>query len=373
MHLKGKAAVDRRTKDLIKRIQPNQVAIIDHRDLDEVAACALVAARVKAVVNASPSITGRYPNPGPLRLAEAGIPLLDDLGSGIMEAIVEGEEVEVRDNTIYSRGQAVGQGILLDKESILQKMEDARGNYLRELEVFARNTLDYAGRELDLIIRGMELPTLRTQFRGRHALIVVRGHNYKEDLSAIRSYIEEVRPVLIGVDGGADALLENGFRPDLIIGDMDSITDIALRCGAELVVHAYPDGRAPGMQRIGELGLQGIVLPATGTSEDVGMLLAYEKGAELIVAVGTHSNMLDFLEKGRQGMASTLLVRMKVGQMLVDARGVSKLYRQRVKIGQLAGIVMAALIPLGVVLTVSPPTYQLARLLLLKLKLLFSI
>ncbi|MHB1126815.1 MAG: putative cytokinetic ring protein SteA [Bacillota bacterium] len=373
MHLKGKAAVDRRTKDLIKRIQPNQVAIIDHRDLDDVAASALVAARVKAVVNASPSITGRYPNPGPLRLAEAGIPLLDEMGPGIMEAIAEGEEVEVRGNTIYSRGHVVCQGTLLDKKSILQRMEEARGNYLRELEIFARNTLEYASRELELIIGGMELPELRTQFKGRQALIVVRGQNYKEDLATIKSYIEEVRPVLIGVDGGADALLENGFRPDLIIGDMDSITDSALRCGAELVVHAYTDGRAPGARRLGDLGLPAVILPAPGTSEDIGMLLAYEKGAELIVAVGTHSSMLDFLEKGRQGMASTLLVRMKIGQMLVDARGVSKLYRQQVRFSHLAGIVMAALIPFSVVLTVSPPIYQLARLLVIKLKLLLNI
>ncbi len=158
----------------------------------------------------------------------------------------------------------------------------------------------------------------------------MRGYHYKEDLQTLRHYIREYRPVLIGVDGGADALIEAGHQPDLIVGDMDSVSDDALRCGAEIVVHAYRDGRAPGLERVRALGVEPVVFPATGTSEDVAMLLADDKGASLIVAVGTHVTLVEFLDKGRSGMASTFLTRLRVGGKLVDAKGVSRLYRARI-------------------------------------------
>ncbi|NLG84930.1 MAG: hypothetical protein GX493_10075, partial [Firmicutes bacterium] len=230
-----------------------------------------------------------------------------------------------------------------------------------ELEKFVQNTREYALKEKDLILGGVPPPEIKTKIKGRQVLVVVRGSNYREDLAALRSYIREMRPVLIGVDGGADALLEAGYRPDLLIGDMDSVSDEALRSGAEIVVHAYPDGRAPGLSRVKALGLPCHLFPAPGTSEDIAMLLAYERGADLIVAVGTHSNMIDFLEKGRPGMASTFLVRLKVGAILVDARGVSRLYHSRMKTGYLVGMFMAALLPLLALILVAgslPPILQ---------------
>ena len=238
---------------------------------------------------------------------------------------------------------------------------------------FVDNTLAYARKEVELIAGTVPVPPLKTRIEGRHALVVVRGFNYKEDLQAIRPYINEVRPVLIGVDGGADALREFGYRPDIVIGDMDSVSDQALREAKDVVVHAYPNGEAPGLKKVKELGIPAVTLPLPGTSEDVAMLLAYEKGARLIVAVGTHSNVLDFLEKGRRGMGSTFLVRLKVGAILVDAKGVSQLYRSRVKFRYLLQVVAAALLPFAAVVIISPSIRQLLRLIIIQFRVLLGL
>ncbi len=373
MVIKGKARVNKRTKDLVKELQAHEIAVIDHPDLDEVAAKSLIKCKPRAVINASSSITGRYPNTGPLSLLRAGVPLIDEAGSSVMTEIRSGDEITLLPDGIYRDGRRIATGKWLTEGEVQQKMAVAQENLKKELAKFVENTLSYARKEQGLILGDYPVPAIKTNFRGRHALVVVRGQGYEEDIQAIRPYIEEVKPVLVGVDGGADALLELGYRPDLIIGDMDSVSDEALLCGAELVVHAYPNGYAPGLQRVQSLGLDAVLFPAPGTSEDIALLLAYEKGADLIVAVGTHSNMIDFLEKGRSGMASTFLVRLKVGSILVDAKGVSKLYRQRLRFHHLAEIFLAALIPLVVIAAVSPATKQFFQLLLLQLKFLFRI
>lgn len=372
MKLKGIVKVDKRTKNLVKRIRPLEIAVIDHKDIDEVSARGLIGAKVKAVVNASKSISGKYPNPGPLVLVKAGIVLIDAAGSEVM-SLKDGQEISIDEGDIFLDNAKIAEGTVLDQESIKQLMKDSEINYTAEVQKFIYNTMEYAQKEIDIIVKGIENPDLRTKFEGRHSLIVVRGHDYKEDLNAITSYIEEVKPVLVGVDGGADALLEEGYIPDIIVGDMDSVTDRALKCGAELVVHAYTDGRAPGLKRVQDLGIDCTVVRAPGTSEDVAMLLAYQKGTQLIVAVGAHNNVIDFLEKGRKGMASTFLVRTKIGSIIVDAKGVNKLYKSSLRLKHVAGIVLAALIPLVVIFIVSPNSHQLARLLVLRLKLMLNI
>lgn len=373
MYVKGVARVDRRTKNLVKRLSAHEIAIINHADLDDVAARSLVAARVRAVINAASSMSNQYPNPGPLTLVQAGIMLVDNVGEAIMDLVQEGQEVEIKDGLVFCQGRLVAKGHILSYEEIRANMTVVQQNMGLVLSRFVENTLEHARHEMSLVNGEYNRPALCTSFKGRHALIVVRGQNYKEDLNAIKSYIDEVRPVLVGVDGGADALREFGYQPDLIVGDMDSVSDAALTSGAELVVHAYPDGRAPGLLRVQDLGMQAAVFAAPGTSEDIAMLLAYDGGAELIVAVGAHSSVEDFLEKGRQGMASTFLVRMKVGSILVDAKGVSKLYRNRIKARYLAQIVLAALLPAGVVMVVSPATREILRLLYIHLRLILGI
>jgi uncharacterized membrane-anchored protein len=321
--------VDARTKNLTKRLRPGEIAVIDHEDIDKVSAEALLACRPAAVVNAAASISGRYPNLGPEILVEAGVPLVD-AGEDVMEDLQEGQEVRVEGGDVWSGEKLVATGTAYDMESVRAAMTEARAGLAVQLEAFAANTMEYLRKERELLLDGVGVPDIATNLEGRHALIVVRGYHYKEDLQILRSYIRDYRPVLIGVDGGADALVEAGHMPDLVVGDMDSVSDETLRSGAEIVVHAYRDGRAPGLERVRGLGVEPVLFPATGTSEDIAMLLADDKGAELIVAVGTHATLVEFLDKGRAGMASTFLTRLRVGGKLVDAKGVSRLYRSRI-------------------------------------------
>lgn len=348
---------------MIRRIKPGEVAVIDHEDLDRVAAEELVAKGVSAVVNGSRSISGRYPNLGPLILVEHGIPLVDGVGRLLLSKVQEGDPIRVDEDRIYVGDELVGVGVRQSHQSVARAMEAARHRLAEQFESFASNTVEFMTRERDLLFSGTGLPELDHDLAGRHVLVVVRGYHYREDLVALRPYIKEVRPVLIGVDGGTDALLEEGYRPDLIVGDMDSVTDRALRSGAELVVHAYPSGFAPGRDRLVALNRPHKVMQVSGTSEDMAFLLAHGRGADLIVAVGSHGNLREFLDKGRMGMASTFLVRLRVGEILVDAKGVSRLYRGRIRGRDAALLIGAALLAIAAVVAVSPPLRLLARLL----------
>lgn len=355
--ISGLARVDRRTKNLLGRVQPGEIAVIDHEDLDRVAAEGLVQRRVKAVVNASRSSTGRYPNLGPLLLCSAGVPVVEDVGQRVM-SVPEGTRLVIEGGSVYQTNGGgervqVGRGRVLDLETAEHTLDASKKSIATEIERFAENTIGYIKDERDVLLEASRLPQVKTELHGRHVLIVVRGYDYKEDLAALRAYIREVRPVFIGVDGGADALVDFGIKPDLIIGDMDSVTTEALLSGAELVVHAYAGGEAPGLERLDALGLEATIFQATGTSEDIAMLLAYERGAELIVAVGTHANLVEFLDKGRKGMASTFLVRLRVGPVLVDAKGVSRLYRGRVRRSDLTLLVFAALAVMAITIASS--------------------
>ena len=341
----GPVRVDARTKNLTKRLRPGDIAVIDHLDLDRVSAEALAACRPRAVLNAARSTSGRYPNLGPDILVSAGIPLVDDLGPDVL-TVPEGRAVRVVDGAVFDGDRLVAEGTVQDADTVAAATTEARTGLAVQLEAFAANTMDYLRRERELLLDGVGIPAITTPIEGRQVLIVVRGYSYKEDLIALRHYIRDYRPVLIGVDGGADAIREVGLKPHIIVGDMDSVSDAALTCGAEIVVHAYRDGRAPGVERMEALGVPHLVFPATGTSEDVAMLLADDKGAELIVAVGTHATLVEFLDKGRSGMASTFLTRLRVGGKLVDAKGVSRLYRQRISSWQLAWLVLAGLLAL---------------------------
>lgn len=351
--LVGTARLDRRTKRLCGRLEPGDIAIIDHVDLDRVAADTLVGTGVPVVVNAAKSISGRYPNLGPEVLVKAGIILIDGVGEEIFDKVREGKTVSVVEGTIYLGDTVIGEGEVQTIDSVAADMEAAKEGLSVQLEAFAANTMEYLKRERDLLLDGVGVPDVKTSFNGRHALIVIRGYNYKEDIDVLRPYIREFKPVLVGVDGGADALLEAGYTPDMIVGDMDSVSDDALRCGAEIVVHAYADGRAPGMERMDRLGVPAIPFPAAATSEDIAMLMADEKGAELICAVGTHVTMVEFLDKGRGGMASTFLTRLRVGGKLVDAKGVSRLYRQDMSISALLLLIVSGLAAMATAVAIS--------------------
>lgn len=373
MNIRTTVRKDRKTKKLAKRIESGEIALINHIDIDEVAARSLVEAGVKFVINADKSISGRYPNAGPDILVKNNILIMDDVGMEVFDSIEEGDEIEIKDKEIYRDGVLIGSGVILDNELVSIKLKKAYENIGVELDRFIDNTIEYARKEKGMILGELEIPKISTNYSDKHVLVVVRGHNYKDDLQTMLSYIEEVKPVLVGVDGGADALLEFGYKPDVVVGDMDSVTDRALLSAKEIVVHAYTDGRAPGLKRVTDLGLSAVVMPSPGTSEDIAMLIAYEYNAKLIVALGTHSNMIDFLEKGRKGMASTFLVRLKIGSRLVDAKGVGLLYKSKMKFRYIVALIITALFPLLVVASLSPKVQTFMQLIQIKLKLILQL
>ncbi len=350
----GVARVDQRTKILVKRLGQGDIAIIDHADLDRVSADELIACRVAAVVNAAKSITGRYPNLGPQLLLDAGIPLVDDVGRDVLTKVSEGDVVRLDSDLLYVNDHIVAKGTVQNEATLAKAMDEATAGVPTQIDSFAANTLEFLRQEHGLLTNGVPAPGLATKMNGRHVLVVVRGYRYREDLRTLRPYIREYKPVLVAVDGGADALLEAGYRPQVIIGDMDSVSDEALCSGAELVVHAYPDGRAPGLARLNTLGLDALPLPAAGMSEDVALLLADACGASLIAVVGTHWTLEEFLDKGRPGMASTFLTHLRVGGKLVNARGVHQLYQSRISGWALLALVLAAACTIVVAVYESP-------------------
>ena len=349
----GAARLDRQTNRLAGRLNHGDIAIIDHVDLDRVSAGALVAAKPAAIVNAQPSISGRYPNLGPQFIVESGIVLIDNVGSEIFAAVKEGTRIHVDGDTIFIGGIAVARGTLQTPQSVRDQMTDAQTGLSTQLDAFAATTSEYMAREHRLLLDGVGIPEIRTQFKGKHALVVVRGYDHEKDLKSLKHYIREYKPVLIGVDGGADALLAAGHKPHLIVGDMDAVSDAALASGAEVVVHAYPDGRAPGLARVQDAGIDPAVFATSAGSEDVALLLADDKGAALIVAVGTHATLTEFLDKGRAAMASSFLTRLRVGAKLVDARGVARIYRNRISAAALLLLVIAAMVAVVVAMAAS--------------------
>jgi uncharacterized membrane-anchored protein len=350
----GPARLDRRTKRLVRRLKPEDVAIIDHRDLDRVSAEELLESGVRVVVNVSPSQTGRFPNPGPLLLVRGGVRLIDAPGAELFDAVSDGELVTIRGASIFRNGDCVASGQILKSEDLATSLAEQRGRVTEALESFAENTMRYLREEGRILAEGIDFPMIETRFRDRHALVVARGPGHKRDLRIVKPYIRDFKPVLVGIDGGADALLEAGYRPDVIVGDMDSVSDRALQSGAELLIHAYPGGEAPGAERIERLGLAYQAVPTMGISEDLALLLAHEKGAELIVAVGTHFNVIEFLERNRSGMSSTFLTRLKVGEILIDAKGVSRLVSRQVGLWPLLAFTAAGVGALVVAVLVSP-------------------
>lgn len=350
----GTVRLGKRTKELVRRLHEDDIAVIDHTDIDRVSAEELVESGVRVVVNVAPSQSGRYPNPGPLLLVRGGVSLIDVSGVELFEELSDGERLTIRGASLFRNGTCLATGRALEERELMLALAEQQSRVTDALKEFADNTMRYLREEGRLLAEGIDFPVLRTGFRDRHALVVARGPGHKRDLRIVRSYVRDFKPVLVAVDGGAEALREEGWKPDVIVGDMDSVTDETLRCGAEILVHAYSEGHAPGEERLRRLGVPFQTVAAPGISEDIALLLAHGKGAELIVAVGTHFNLVEFLERSRAGMSSTFVTRLKVGEILVDARGVSQLVSRRIGVWPIAAFVLAALAALVVAVLASP-------------------
>lgn len=365
---RGRIRTGRKTKELVKTLGPEDVAVIGHRNIDRIAAEDLVASGVKVVLNDHTSSDDRYPNRGPLILVEAGVRLIDFPDVDLFEVLVDNEQVVIEGGDIKRDGVTVASGTEQLRPALEEQIDRQRAEIHHALADFAENTVTHIQEESQLLSGDINLPETRTKFLDRHVLIVVRGPDYKRDLRALRAYIRDVRPVLIGVDGGADAIREAGYKPHMILGDMDSVNDDTLKSGPEVVVHAYADGRAPGSERMNRLGVEHIAVPFVGTSQDVAMLMAFEKGASLIVTVGAHFNLIEFLDKDRAGMSSTFLTRLRIGEVLVDAKGVSRLYNPGLTVGPLMLFLGAFVILVIIVVLSSPALADLFDLIWLKIK-----
>lgn len=352
--LAGVARVDRRTVALLRRLKPGEIAVLDQIDLDRATADALVAAGVAAVVNASPSISGRFPNLGPEVLVAAGITLLDAAGPEALHAIKDGSRIRLHDGGIYAGELRLAEGTPQDVDSVADALVEAKSGLAHQLEAFAANTIEFMRQERAMLLDGAGVPRVDVELAGRQVLVVAAGFDHAAELVRLKNYIREYRPVLVGVGAGADALLAAGHQPALIVGDPAEVSNEALTCGADIVVPAFADGHAPGLHRVQDLGAGAVTFPSTANPEDLALLLAAHHGAALVVTVGLSATMAEFLDRGRAGSnASTFLTRLQLGSTLVDSRVIATLYRSRMSVGAILLLIGAAVVAVAAALLVS--------------------
>lgn len=363
--LSGTARVDRRLGGVLRKARTGDVAVIDHLDLDRGSAEALLEHGVRAVVNASPFISGRYPNLGPELLAKAGVLLVDGVGADVFGAVPDGAKVRVSAGVVYVGDRAVVEGRSLGLDDVRRLMDEARGGLSAQLQSFTHNTAEFLRREQELLLHGRGVPALETRIEGRPVLVVVRGFDHEDDLRRLRPFIREQKPVLIGVDAGADALLAVRLKPDVVVVGAEGlqrpgavqtrvVSDKALTAAKEVVLHADASDRAVGGERLDRLGTRAKRVAASGTTEDIALLLADLQGASLVVTVGTHATLDEFLDRQSSGLASTFLTRLRIGSRLVDAKSVPMLYAGRVRTWELALVLLAGIIALAVAIAVTP-------------------
>ncbi|HEX9339198.1 MAG TPA: putative cytokinetic ring protein SteA [Pseudonocardiaceae bacterium] len=350
----GVARVDRRTGDLLRRVGPGDIVVFNQLDLDRRTADALVAAEVVGVVNASPSISGRFPNLGPEILVSAGVPLIDGVGVAVLHDIKEGAKLRLHEGVVYAGERELAKGAAQTPESVADQLIEAKAGMSAQLEAFSANTIEFLRRERTMILDGVGVPELYESMTDREVLVVAPGHGHAEDLRRLRRYIKEHRPVLVGVESGADTLCAAGYRPKVIVGDPDGIRTETLKCGAEVVVPADADGHAPGLERVQDLGIGAVTFPASGNAEDLALILADTHGASLVVTVGSQATLAEFLDRGRSGSnPSTFLTRLKLGSRLVDGKAVATLHRARVSTGAVVLLILAVLVAVAIALVVS--------------------
>ena len=350
----GTARVDRDTDRLLRRVGVGDIVVLDVLDLDRVTADALVDAGVAGVVNASPSISGRYPNLGPEVLVANNIALIDNAGPEVFKKIKDGAKVRLHDGGVYHGDKLLVHGVERTDEEIADLMHDAKTGLVAHLEAFAGNTIEFIRSESPLLIDGIGIPEIDVDVYRRHVVVVADGPGAADDLKALKPFIKEYQPVLVGVGGGADVLRSCGYRPQLIVGNPEQMSAEVLRCGAQVVLPADADGHASGLERIQDLGIGAMTFPAAGSATDLALLLVDHHGASLIVTAGQSANIREFFDRNRaQTNPSAFLTRLKVGEKLVDAKAVATLYRSHISGGAIALLVLAVLLAVIAALWVS--------------------
>src|ERR1700759_178237 len=352
--LSGTARVDKNIDRLLRRVCPGDIVVLDVLDLDRITADALVEAHIAAVVNASPSVSGRYPNLGPEVLVNNGVTLIDETGPDIFKKVKDGAKIRLHEGGVYSGDRRLVRGTERTDHDIADLMREAKSGLAAHLEAFAGNTIEFIKSESPLLIDGIGIPDIDVDLRRRHVVIVADEPSATEDLRSLKPFIKEYQPVLIGVGSGADTLRKGGYRPQIIVGDPDQISTDALKCGAQVVLPADADGHAPGLERIQDLGVGAMTFPAAGSATDLALLLADQHGAGLLVTAGHTANIETFFDRTRtQSTPSTFLTRLRVGEKVVDARAVSTLYRNHISAGAAARLSLCVVMVVIVALWVS--------------------
>lgn len=351
----GRVRVDDRVRRLASRLEAGDVAVIDQMDLDRETARVLVAAGPAVVLNAAPSTSGRHPNRGPEVLLEAGVPLVDDLGPDVM-ALREGErvDVELASGRVLRAGALAAQGRPVGLADAVSAREAAQAGLRAQLDGFAASAGEFLEREAPLLLHGVGLPDLVTRIAGRTVLVVLDDSRTTEQLRAARAWLKDTHPLVIGVDGGADIATDAGWKPRLIIGDMDVIRERTIRSGAELVVRAGHDALAPGRERLERMGIDHHVMTVSGSSADAAILLAALSGAEVIVTVGERASLDDFLDRGRGGMSASFFTRLRATGLIVPLPAIAATHRPRLRGGWILLMLLAALLALGTALAITP-------------------
>ena len=350
----GTARVDRDIDRLLRRVCPGDIVVLDVLDLDRITADALVDAEIAAVVNASPSVSGRYPNLGPEVLVANGVTLIDETGPEVFKKIKDGAKVRLFNGAVYSGDRRLIRGTQRTDEEIAELMQEAKSGLVAHLEAFAGNTIEFIRSESPLLIDGIGIPDVDVDLRRRHVVIVADEDHAADDLKRLKPFIKEYQPVLIGVGTGAEVLRKAGYRPQLIVGNPDELSTEVLKCGAQVVLPADADGHAPGLERIQDLGVGAMTFPAAGSPTDLALLLADHHGAALLVTAGHSANIETFFDRSRQqSNPSTFLTRLRVGEKVVDAKAVATLYHNRISGGAIALLILTMLISVIVALWVS--------------------
>lgn len=350
----GTARVDRDIDKLLERVEQGDIVVLDVLDLDRVTADALVEAKIAGVVNASTSISGRYPNLGPEMLVANGVALVDEAGPEVFKKVKDGAKIRLHDGGVYAGDRCLVKGTQRTDQEIVDLMHEAKAGLVAHLEAFAGNTIEFIRGESPLLIDGIGIPDIDVDMHRRHVVVVAEGPGVADDLKGLKPFIKEYQPVLVGVGTGADVLRKAGYRPQLIVGNPGQISAETLKSGAQVVLPADADGHAPGLERIQDLGVGAMTFPAAGSAADLALLLADHHGASLIVTAGHPASIEEFFDRSRQqSNPSTFLTRLKVGEKLVDAKAVATLYRNRVSAGTIAMLVLAMLVAVVVALWVS--------------------
>ncbi len=350
----GTARVDRDIDRLLRRVCPGDIAVLDILDLDRITADALVDAEIAAVINASPSVSGRYPNLGPEVLLANGVTLIDETGTDVFKKIKDGSKVRLYNGGVYAGDRRLIRGTERTDEEIAELMQEAKSGLVAHLEAFAGNTIEFIRSESPLLIDGIGIPDVDIELRRRHVVVVADEDDAADDLKRLKPFIKEYQPVLIGVGSGADVLRQAGYRPQLIVGDPSNLSIEVLKCGAQVVLPADADGHAPGLERIQDLGVGAMTFPAAGSPADLALLLADHHGAALLVTVGHRANIETFFDRTRQDSnPSTFLTRLRVGEKVVDAKAVATLYHNRISGGAIALLILTMLLSVIAALWVS--------------------